>query len=112
MAIESDQDKTLWLSPLVLGRGFLVQFREDHVHVQLGKGFSEDSKKPFDLWNELRRICLENNSRRVLVEGTLPQGGRSTSDVIEAGQRTSNISDLWLAFHLTILCLTSRANYT
>ncbi|MBK6722568.1 MAG: hypothetical protein IPG58_04615 [Acidobacteria bacterium] len=85
--MENDAIKTVWLSPLVLDQGFSVQFREDHVHIELGKDFRVDQERRAALWNVIREACEKHGSRRVLVEGFLPSGERETSDVIDAGKR-------------------------
>lgn len=95
---EKNVDATLWLSPLVLDRGFGVQFREDHVHVELGKHFKPEKGHRQELWNVIGDACARHSTRRVLVEGFLPEGERETSDVIDAGQKTATVPHLWLAF--------------
>jgi hypothetical protein len=95
---EKKVDPTIWLSPLVLDRGFGVQFRDDHVHIELGKSFKVDPAQRMALWNVIGDACERHNSRRVLVEGFLPEGERETSDVIDAGQKTATVPHLWLAF--------------
>ena len=97
---EKNVDPTVWLSPLVLDKGFNVQFRGDHVHVTLGKDFKITSEQQNEYWDRLRSICDEHDTRRVLVEGVAPSGERDTSQVIEAGQRTATVPNLWLAYHL------------
>ena len=99
--MEKDADKTLWLSPLVLDRGFGVQFRDDHVHVELSKDFKPESGHRQELWNVIGDSCERHNTRRVLVEGFLPKGERETADVIDAGQKTATVPHLWLAFAIT-----------
>ena len=96
--MEKEADKTLWLSPLVLDRGFGVQFRNDYVHVELGMSFKVDPAYREALWNVIGDACEKHDSRRVLVEGFLPSGERDTSDVIDAGQKTATVPKLWLAF--------------
>ncbi len=96
--MENDVDKAVWLSPLVLDRGFGVQFRDDHVHVELGKDFKPEQGHRQELWNVIGDACERHNTRRVLVEGVLPEGERETSDVIDAGQKTATVPHLWLAF--------------
>lgn len=88
---EKKADSTLWLSPLVLDRGFGVQFRDDHVHVELGRDFKPESGHRQALWNVIADACERHSSRRVLVEGVLPEGERETSDVIDAGQKTATV---------------------
>ncbi len=90
--------KTIWLSPLVLDQGFSVQFRDDHMHIELGKDFKVDQERRGALWNVIREACEKHGSRRVLVEGFLPLGERETSDVIDAGKKTATVPSLWLAF--------------
>lgn len=98
---EQNIESTLWLSPLVLDRGFAVQFRDDHVHVELGKDFKVESGHRQELWNVIGDACEKHDSHRVLVEGFLPSGERETSDVIDAGQKTATVPHLWLAFAIT-----------
>lgn len=96
--MENDPIKTVWLSPLVLDQGFSVQFRDDHVHIELGKNFKVDQERRAALWDVIREACEKHGSRRVLVEGFLPSGERKTSDVIDAGKKTATVPHLWLAF--------------
>ena len=77
-----------------------VQFRGDHVHVELTPEFQIDPDRRDEFWEMLRKICEEHDSRRVLVEGYVPSGERQPSDVIAAGERTATVPNLWLAFHL------------
>ena len=79
---------------------YSVEFRDDHVHVQLGKGFQVDPEWRDEVWASVRRVCDERGSRRVLVEGYVPNGERSSDEVIAAGERTATVPKLWLAFHL------------
>jgi hypothetical protein len=95
---EKKGDTTVWLAPLVLDRGFEVQFRDDHVHVELGKSFKVDPRYREALWNVIGDACERHKTRRVLVEGILPEGERETSDVIDAGRKTATVPRLWLAF--------------
>ncbi|MEQ1644856.1 MAG: hypothetical protein ABL959_15510 [Pyrinomonadaceae bacterium] len=96
--MDKDAFKTVWLSPLVTDQGFSVQFRDDHVHIELGKDFKVDQERRAALWNVIREACEKHGSRRVLVEGFLPSGERETSDVIDAGKKTATVPRLWLAF--------------
>lgn len=96
--MEKDADKIIWLSPLVLDRGFGVQFRDDHVHVELSKNFKPEKGHRQEMWNVIGDACERHNTRRVLVEGILPTGERETSDVIDAGRKTATVPRLWLAF--------------
>lgn len=97
---ENEPDSTIWLSPLVLDRGFGVQFRDDHVHVELSRDFKVEPDTQNIFWNVVRDACNEHDSRRVLVEGFVPAGERNTAEVIDAGQRTATVPNLWLAFCL------------
>ena len=90
-----------WLSPLVLADGFGVEFRDDHVHVQLGKDFEGDPAKRETFWGIIGDVCKSHQTSRVLVEGFLPEGQRDTADVIDAGQKTAIVPRLWLAFALS-----------
>ena len=83
-----------------MGMEFAVTFRGDHVHVVLHEQPTIDDELPKDYWATIRKICEEYNCRRVLVEGKAPAGDRKPVEVIEAGQRTATVPNLWLAFHL------------
>jgi hypothetical protein len=93
-----DTNNTIWLTPLVGDQGFNLQFRVDHIHVKLGKGYRIDPEQGGAFWNMVRKACEKHDSRRVLVEGSIPAGETGTADVIEAGKRTAGIPKLWLAF--------------
>ena len=95
---EKDKSNSIWLAPLVLDRGFGVEFREDHVHVDLGKNFKVNSKVRNSLWAEIGRLCEEHGTRRVLAEGILPTNSLPTMEVVDAGLKTATVPKLWLAF--------------
>ena len=81
--------------------GFGVQFRDDHIHVELGKDFKADPDRREEFWAMIGDLCKRHNSQRVLVEGYLPPGDHDTADVIDAGQKTAVVPRLWLAFALS-----------
>lgn len=54
---EKGPNPIITLSPLVLDRGFGVQFRGDHVHVELGKDFKVEPANRQDLWNVIGDAC-------------------------------------------------------
>lgn len=88
---------SLWLSPLVLEGGVAIEFRADHIHVQLGKGFEVSTEQRNAMWEMIGRMAAEYRTRRVLVEGKAPEGVFQTSEVIEAGQKTATVPKLWMA---------------
>ncbi len=96
--MESDRDSTIWLEPLVLESGFGVEFREDHVRVRIDSGLKVSSEQRDLLWGKIARICERHGTRRVLVEGKVPEGVFQTSEVIDAGLKTATVPKLWLAF--------------
>ena len=77
-----------------------VEFRGDHVHVDLTPEFRAEPDRRDEFWEMLRKICEEHDCRRVLVEGYVPHGERAPADVVAAGERTATVPNLWLAFHL------------
>ena len=77
-----------------------IEFRGDHVHVQLVAGQTLDAKDSDGIWATIAQLCEANGTKRVMVEGYVPGGDRDTSDVIAAGQRTARVPHLWMAFHL------------
>ena len=79
---------------------FEIDFRGDHIHVELGENYSSDLQSREHFWNEIRALCEKHNTKRVLVEGFTPAGERKTGDIIDAGLQTSAVPKLWLAFHL------------
>jgi hypothetical protein len=83
-----------------MGMEFSVTFRGDHVHVVLSGESSVDSEISRDYWGTIRKICEEYDCKRILVEGVAPAGERKPTEVIEAGQRTAIVPNLWLAYHL------------
>jgi len=83
-----------------MGMEFAVTFRGDHVHVVLSGESEVDAEVASDYWGMLRKICEEYDCKRILVEGVAPGGDRKPVEVIEAGQRTATVPNLWLAFHL------------
>lgn len=95
---EIDSEKFIWLKPLVPDQDFSVQFRDDHVHVELDKSYRIDPQHREALWSVLGDTCERHGSRRVLVEGTLPTEPLETTEVISAGQKTATVPSLWIAF--------------
>lgn len=98
---DKDTGNSYWLSPLVMQDGFALQFRDDHIHIELGKEFKGDSSKREVFWAVISQACQRHQTCRVLVEGFLPEGERDTADVIDAGQKTAVVPRLWLAFAIT-----------
>ena len=97
MVEHKETQNTVWLSPLVPDGEFHLQFRDDHVHVTLGKGFRSNVEKGARLWQALREVCEKHGTRRVLVEGYIPAGERNTSEIVQAGKRTATVPRLWMA---------------
>jgi hypothetical protein len=83
-----------------MSKEFEIEFRVDHVHVQIGPDYRFDPSGRDDVWRELKAICDTHNTRRILVEGVVPAGERDTAEVVAAGQRTAAVPHLWMAFHL------------
>lgn len=77
-----------------------IEFRDDHVHIQLPAGFEFDPAGSAEVWERLKKLCSEHGTARILVEGYFPGGERTTIEVIEAGQRTAAVPHLWMAFHI------------
>ena len=83
-----------------MGMELAVEFRGDHVHVDLTPEFKGEPDRREEFWGMLRKICEEHDCKRVLVEGYVPRGERAPADVVAAGERTAMVPNLWLAFHL------------
>jgi hypothetical protein len=77
-----------------------IEFCDDHVHVYMSPDYQFDPDGSHEVWSEIKRLCEEYGTRRVLVEGNLPKGERSTPEIIEAGQRVATVPHLWLALHI------------
>ncbi len=97
---EKDPGKSITLSPLVRDKNMEVEFRGDHVHIELRKDLEVSSEQRNLRWNAIRRLCEKHNTRRVLVQGDLPEGIFQPSDVVDAGLKTAAVPKLWLAFCL------------
>jgi hypothetical protein len=82
-----------------MGKGYEIEFREDHVHVHLSPNYAFDRAGREEIWRRLSELCSENDTCRVLVEGKLPMDERPTADIVDAGQHTAAVPKLWLAFH-------------
>ena len=95
---EKDPGKSITLSPLVRDKGVDVEFRGDHIHIDLSKDLKVSSEQRNSLWDQIGRISEEHGTRRVLVEGTPPKGVFQTSEVIDAGLKTATVPKLWMAF--------------
>lgn len=76
------------------------EFVDDHIRVTLADGYEFDPAASGGLWDELARLCRENGTRRVLVEGRAPEIEPEIADIIASGQSTAAVPNLWMAFHL------------
>ncbi|MGD9590154.1 MAG: hypothetical protein AB7Q37_12555 [Pyrinomonadaceae bacterium] len=83
-----------------MDKEFSVEHREDHIRIELGPDFEVKPEYEDAFWQRLGDACQKYDTRRVLVEGFVPNGERTTDEIISAGRRTSAIPHLWLAFHL------------
>ena len=82
-----------------MDEAFKIEHRGDHVHVRFGESYTPDPDWQNELWDRLRAVCDEHDTRRVLADGVLPAPDRAPAAVVEAGQKTAVIPNLWLAFH-------------
>ena len=78
---------------------FKVEFRGDHVRVQLDREFEVSAERREQLWTALRSFCDEHSTCRVLVEGFVPGGELEPAEVIDAAKKTATVPNLWIAFH-------------
>ena len=78
---------------------FDIEFRDDHVHVEFGPGYTPDPDWMNELWSRLKAVCDEHGTTRVLAEGVIPAPGRPPADVVMASKKTGMIPNLWLAFY-------------
>lgn len=76
-----------------------IEFRGDHIHIDLKPGQELDAQGSEGIWDAIRKLSAEHGTKRVFVEGFVPSGERETADVIAAGQRTAQVPHLWMAFH-------------
>ena len=76
-----------------------IEFEDDHIRVSLAPDFEFDPSRSESLWQQLKHICDEHGTCRVLVEGRAPEVDLETSEVIAAGERTAAMPKLWMAFH-------------
>ena len=82
-----------------MDQSYSIEFRDDHLHVELRENYMPVPEMQDELWNLVRAACEENKTRRVLVEGVLPEADRSPTDVVTAGKKAAMIPHLWLAFN-------------
>lgn len=94
---ERKNASSIWLSPLVQREGISVEFRGDHVYIQLGRGIEVSPQQRTELWDRIGRICEEHKCRSVLVEGFAPAGVFEASEVVDAGIKTATVPRLWMA---------------
>jgi hypothetical protein len=87
-------------NPTDMENDLKVEFRSDHILVELAPDFHPGPARHEEFWRQLKTLSAEHNSRRVLVEGPAPAGPAATEQIIAAGQRTAAIPKLWLAYHL------------
>ena len=83
-----------------MGIEFEVEFRGDHVHVQLTPEYRIDPERRDEFWQMIRDVCEGHDCRSVLVEGYVPPGEHAPAEVVAAGEYTATVPNLWLAFHL------------
>jgi hypothetical protein len=83
-----------------MDKGPKIEFRGDHIHIEIGSDLRVDSVDADEYWSKLRAICDEHGTRRVLVEGIAPKGEFGCRDIVEAGLRTAKVPNLWLAYSL------------
>src|SRR4051812_23755299 len=68
--------------PDYMSTGYEIEFRDDHVHVQLSPNYEFEPEGSATIWAEIKRLCDEHQTCRVLVEGHLPKGERTTPEII------------------------------
>lgn len=86
------------------------KFAGDHLVVTLADGYEFDPAASEQLWAELARLCKENETCRVLVEGRAPEVEPETPEVIASGQRAATVPKLWLAFHFADFVPTPKSD--
>ena len=91
---------TVWLTPAVLDKSYQITFRDDHIHVTLGRVEEITSEMQAEYWATLRKMSEEHRCYRVLIEGERPRVEPNTHQIIEAGMRTGTVPDLWMAYCL------------
>ena len=79
---------------------FSVEHRDDHIHVQVSPHIEISNEARGEFWEMIRKLCDERDCRRILVEGSFPEGERPATDVVAAGQATATVPNLWIAFHI------------
>ena len=79
--------------------GVKFDFDGDHIRVTIAPDYDFDPAASDTMWGELKRLCEEHKTCRVLVEGRAPEVELDTAEVIAAGQRTATVPKLWMAFH-------------
>lgn len=80
-----------------MGQDVKIEFREDHIHVVLGPDYKITPEQSDDFWQVLRETAGQHDSRRVLIEGAIPEGPQTPGEVIQEGKRTAQVPGLWMA---------------
>ena len=83
-----------------MSKDFEVKFLGSHIHVELGPNYVIEPENKDDFWEMLKEACDKYGSRRVLIEGSIPSGGRDAAAVVAAGERAAAVPNVWLALHL------------
>ncbi|REJ77845.1 MAG: hypothetical protein DWQ47_15900 [Acidobacteria bacterium] len=83
-----------------MAKQFKVEFCGDYVRTELMPDYSVGRENRVAMWKEIVEVCTANETQRVLIEGPVPKGERTTDEVVEAGKGTAAAPELWLAFHL------------
>ncbi len=81
-------------------RSFKVNFREDHIHVEIARDFKVEPENLDEFWGVIKELCEEHGSRRVLIEGFVPEGERDAPVIVDAGLRAAVLPNVWLAICL------------
>ncbi|HVF31055.1 MAG TPA: hypothetical protein VNA22_08795 [Pyrinomonadaceae bacterium] len=79
---------------------FSVEHRDDHIHVQVTPDIEVSDRARGEFWDMIRKICLERDCHRMLVEGSFPTGERPATEVVSAGKATATVPNMWIAFHI------------
>ena len=80
---------------------FEIEFRGDHIYASLGPDYKVTPESTNEFWAAIEQACKLHNSRRVLLEGHIPNRDElNTSEVVNSGMQAAAVPRLWFAICL------------
>ncbi len=82
-------------------KNFEIEFRGDHIFVLLGPDYEVTPEHTEEFWAAVEEACTVYHSRRVLLEGYVPNKEElKASEIVNSGVRAAAVPRLWFAICL------------